>query len=279
MVKSYGKMVKILIGIFIVFSLAFAKPEQTIEPIKASVYKNFDINTTLLKSKEGRVYKIFTATPKGLGKCKDAIFMLDGNAQFSKILNLYEEGAAKPTIVAIGYDTNLAYDKALRTKDYTPAASEEEYKEGGGAEEFYLFVKETLLPFVKEKFEIECDRKIFYGHSFGGLFTLFTLLKNDQIFDTFFIASPSLWWGESEFVKEALKSGKFKNLKASFIRLSVGELEKRKGKTDKEGILKAKDLAEILKDNGLNFEFVIYENHTHGSVINEVLKDILGFVK
>ena len=123
-------------------------------------------------------------------------------------------------------------------------------------------------------------QKSLYGHSFGGLFTLYALLKNDGVFSNFFIASPSLWWGGSEILKQNVNDGKFKEkLKAKFVFLSVGELEKRKGKTDKAGILKASDLAGILKQSGVNSHFELFKNETHGSVIPLNLKELLKYLK
>ena len=68
-------------------------------------------------------------------------------------------------------------------------------------------------------------------------------------------------------------------LKAKFVFLSVGELEKRKGKTDKAGILKASDLAQILKQSGVNSHFELFKNETHGSVIPLNLKELLKYLK
>ena len=182
-----------------------------------------------------------------------------------------------PLIIAIGYDTNLAYEIKKRTRDYTPKALGEEFSKGGGADNFYEFIKDSLMPFVDLKFNTKGSEKTLYGHSFGGLFALFALLKNDGLFDDFFIASPSLWWGESLILKQAVSNGKFEDkIKAKFVNLSVGELEKRAGKTDKEGLLKASDLAEILKNSEISYRFKIYENQTHGSVIPLNLKDILN---
>jgi len=77
-----------------------------------------------------------------------------------------------------------------------------------------------------------------------------------------------------------VSEGKFKEkLKAKFVFLSVGELEKRKGKTDKAGILKASDLALILKQSGVNSHFELFKNETHGSVIPLNLKELLKYLK
>ena len=263
--------------------VASAKPTQYIEPIDEGVYRLFDVKYSILENAGGEIYKIFQAVPKNRNVYPKAIFMLDANAQFSVLLNLFKNFTSNdnvPLIIGVGYDTPLAYDTARRTKDLTPLAQGDEYEQGGKADKFYKFIKERLMPFVDKEYDIKNSEKIFYGHSFGGLFLVYSLLQNDGIFDEFFIASPSLWWGDSKILKEALDNdGKLKiRLKASFIRLSVGELEKRAGKTDKENILKAADLAEILKKSGVKYEFKIYEGQGHGDVIPLVLKDIVKHI-
>ena len=183
-------------------------------------------------------------------------------------------------IVGIGYDSPLAYDIKRRTRDLTPAASGEEYANGGGAAEFYDFVKDELFPLVEKKYSTAKSNKIYFGHSFGGLFGIYALLRDDGIFDEFFIASPSLWWGESQLIRDALDEGKLRsNLKAKFIMLVVGSREIRKGKTDKAGILKVADLAEILKTKGLSCEFKLYEGASHGKVIPLALQDLALFTQ
>ncbi|MDO5046185.1 alpha/beta hydrolase [Campylobacter sp.] len=252
-----------------------AKPKQEVEVIRSDVYDKFDIEITSMKNKNGEKYLIYQAIPKGVNEHKNVLFMLDANAQFPMLLNLFAKDE-KLLVIGIGHDTNLAYDKKRRTKDYTPKANKEEFSQGGGAEEFYEFIKDRVVPFADKKFNIKNSQKSLYGHSFGGLFTLFSMLKNDDIFDSFFIASPSLWWGDSMILKEAVEKDKFKErLKAKFVFVSVGELEKRKGKTDRPNILKAKDLALYLNNSGINSEFKIYKNQTHAGVIPLNLADIL----
>ena len=225
------------------------------------------------------------------------VFMVDANAQVAMLLNSYAQiyagrNSAKENsetgpklnktvlIVGIGYDSPLAYDIKRRTRDLTPAASGEEYANGGGAAEFYDFVKDELFPLVEKKYSTAKSDKIYFGHSFGGLFGIYALLRDDGIFDEFFIASPSLWWGESQLIRDALDKGKLRsNLKAKFIMLVAGSREMRKGKTDKAGILKAADLAEILKARGLSCEFKLYEGASHGEVIPLALQDLALFTQ
>ncbi len=274
-----------------------AKPPQKIEQASEAAHEIFSVSDFILKSKSGAKYKIFIARQRGAVRYDKAVFMVDANAQFPMLLNSYAQiyaglNSAKENaetgpklnqtvlIVGIGYDSPLAYDTKRRTRDLTPAASGEEYANGGGAAEFYDFVKDELFPLVEKKYSTAKSDKIYFGHSFGGLFGIYALLRDDGIFDEFFIASPSLWWGESQLIRDALDEGKLRsNLKAKFIMLVAGSREMRKGKTDKAGILKVADLAEILKTKGLSCEFKLYEGASHGEVIPLALQDLALFTQ
>lgn len=272
-----------------------AKPPQKIEQASGAAHEMFNVSDFILKSKSGEKYKIFIARQKNVARYDRVVFMVDANAQFPILLNsyakIYANGAKQNAkavpklsktvlIVGIGYDSPLAYDTKRRTRDLTPAASGEEYANGGGAGEFYDFVKDELFPLVEKKYSTAKSDKIYFGHSFGGLFGIYALLRDDGIFDEFFIASPSLWWGESQLIRDALDEGKLRsNLKAKFIMLVAGSSEMRKGKTDKAGILKAADLAKILKTKGLSCEFRLYEGASHGAVIPLALRDLALFTQ
>ena len=272
-----------------------AKPPQKIEQASGAAHEMFNVSDFILKSKSGEKYKIFIARQKNVARYDRVVFMVDANAQFPILLNsyaqIYANGAKQNAkavpklsktvlIVGIGYDSPLAYDIKRRTRDLTPAASGEEYANGGGAGEFYDLVKDELFPLVEKKYSTAKSDKIYFGHSFGGLFGIYALLRDDGIFDEFFIASPSLWWGESQLIRDALDEGKLRsNLKAKFIILVAGSREIRKGKTDKAGILKAADLAEILKTKGLSCEFRLYEGASHGEVIPLALQDLALFTQ
>lgn len=272
-----------------------AKPLQKIERISEAAREMFNVSDFILKSKSGEKYKIFIARQKNVARYDRVVFMVDANAQFPILLNsyakIYANGAKQNAkavpklsktvlIVGIGYDSPLAYDIKRRTRDLTPAASGEEYANGGGATEFYDFVKDELFPLVEKKYSTAKSDKIYFGHSFGGLFGIYALLRDDGIFDEFFIASPSLWWGESQLIRDALDEGKLRsNLKAKFIMLVAGSREIRKGKTDKAGILKVADLAEILKARGFSCEFRLYEGASHGEVIPLALRDLALFTQ
>ncbi len=125
-------------------------------------------------------------------------------------------------IIAISH-TGDWHDK--RPRDFIPSDSSKNNTDiFGRADRFYLFIKNELIPVIEKKLTNKKDRS-FVGHSFGGLFCLYTLLKPDKLFDNHFAISPSIWANYYEVDKLEEKYSKTnKSLKARVV-LYVGGLE------------------------------------------------------
>jgi uncharacterized protein len=112
-----------------------------------------------------------------------------------------------------------------RPRDFIPSDSSKNSEANfGKADKFYLFMKNELIPKIEKKLTNKKD-KSFIGHSFGGLFCLYTLLQKDKLFNRHFAISPSIWANYYELDKlEAKYAKNNKALKANII-LYVGGLE------------------------------------------------------
>lgn len=249
---------KNLLITLIFLSFGVCKPSQNIEKLNDNVYENFSISEKII-AKNDKIYKIFIAKSKTCQTQCDFLYILDANAHFPMILNLVK----KPDnliIIGIGYKTDQAYDIKNRTKDYTPKIQNN--KDGGGDKEFLSFLKDEVFKMTENGYKIK-NRAIF-GHSFGGLFVLNTLLVDSSLFTHYFIASPSLWWGESSFLPSVLS---LKTCPKIFI--TLGSLEKQRSEFKHNN---AKNLAKRLKnDSKCDVVFKLFENKTHGSVIKKSL--------
>lgn len=112
-----------------------------------------------------------------------------------------------------------------RPRDFIPSdISKNSAMSFGKANLFYLFLQKELIPAIEKKLTNKKDR-VFIGHSFGGLFCLYTLFKEDKLFDKHFSISPSIWanYYELDKIEEAF-SKKNKRLKAE-VTIYVGGLE------------------------------------------------------
>ena len=115
--------------------------------------------------------------------------------------------------------------EAKRARDFIPSdISRNSENNFGKADSFYLFMRNELIPTIEKKMKNKKDRA-FIGHSFGGLFCLYTLFKDDKLFDRHFAISPSIWANYYELDKIEEKFSKnHTNLKAN-VTLFAGTLE------------------------------------------------------
>lgn len=107
----------------------------------------------------------------------------------------------------------------------------------GGSEGFRRFIRDELMPQVKQRYRTTPEAAI-VGESLAGLFVVETFLLEPELFDTYVAIDPSLWWNDRALVKGA----------AERLRSRPG-LEKTLffASSDEPGIAKtAQELAEVL---------------------------------
>lgn len=112
-----------------------------------------------------------------------------------------------------------------RQRDFIPSdAGGHKEINFGQAHNFYLFLKQILIPFVNKRFPARKSTAMI-GHSFSGLFCLYTLFQEDKLFDRHFAISPSVWANYGELLKiETNYSKNHKSLNA-ILMLQAGGLE------------------------------------------------------
>ncbi len=144
----------------------------------------------------------------------------------------YERGGLLPPLIliGIGYKTLSAMD-SLRVRDYLyPAAlPSDEMKAAGGGVRFTDFITNELVPRIDSLFRTTKQNRSLLGHSFGGYFTLYSLLNQSTartpVFKNFVAASPSLWY-HNFYLNQLPTTLKALPAKDSvMLFLSVGDLE------------------------------------------------------
>ncbi|RDU67568.1 alpha/beta hydrolase [Helicobacter didelphidarum] len=271
---------KFFVILCLYIGILFAKPSQEIPTITQSAYEIFEISHITLQNKKGKSYKIHIAKPKKENHHNYAtLYLLDGNVFFPILLNLLthtDKYKYLPIIVGIGHESNLAFDRKLRTLDYTPPLDSKFNKTftgGGGADAFYSFITGIVVPYIAKNYPTNPKKKAIFGHSFGALFVLHTLLHYPQSFEYYFIASPSLWWGESSFLPKnpAIASS------PTAVILMIGEKEELKG----EQQINIKQLTTYLQQlmpQNTTLRYVEFSNKTHGSVIAPALFNTIKYL-
>ncbi|CAK7224850.1 hypothetical protein SCUCBS95973_005659 [Sporothrix curviconia] len=160
------------------------------------------------------------------------VFVLDGNAYFATATDIVRRlqfaVRKKAVVVGVGYPcmSEAVFSMERRALDLTPptkksgfptwqprpgqgaAAGPGGHGQGqrpqlryGGAATFQQALVDEVLPAVPEMLPALAAvwkdmRKVLFGHSFGGLITLYSLYSRPGVFDTYVAASPSLWFND-----------------------------------------------------------------------------------
>lgn len=179
-----------------------------------------------------------------------------------------------------------------RTRDLTPVQSEdteESYRsrlealgfhdthiETGGAPLFMDFIKNELITFVESDYRINDNDRIFCGFSFGGLFGLYVLFHAPELFNKYFIGSPSIHYkDEITFTYESNYAGQHTDLKARVF-MSAGSLEE----STSQHMKKMEELLLSRNYENLELKTAVIDHEGHASsfaaAFNRALIELLG---
>ncbi|MDY0181545.1 alpha/beta hydrolase-fold protein [Aliarcobacter skirrowii] len=275
----------VIIILFSIYSFSNSNIEQGIKLIGDEHNQEFEIESKFHKQN----YLIQIYKPKGKipKNGYEVVYILDGNATFpySSIMaqiidNNTRLNKVPPLIVAIGYISKEPFDVEARSFDYTPPYNGElKFPKNrgnsqfvqGGADKFYSFIQKQLKPIIEKNYHINKQKQTLFGHSFGGLFTVYVFLNHSEDFQNFIAASPSIWWNDYYILKK-LKESKLKLNSYKKLFLSVGEIENK----NKE-ISDIQTFASFLKDlKNLEISILHISNASHIEAlfpaINQVFK-------
>lgn len=235
----------------------------------------------------GHVFEIYIQVPFGYDQSEvryPVVYMLDGDVAFPMASGVLDMLTKLPNIEEIQYAVlvGITYtDKTragvfdLRSRDYTPTQDHEFNSTAGAmfgfgdrvihsgkASEFLDFLRDDLLPFVDATYRTDPTARIIHGHSFGGLFLLYTLFNASSLFQKWLISSPSIWWQDKSILSlEETYAQSHDDLRAN-VYMSAGSHEL----SIVEGIAQ---LIPRLRERGypgLQLEHEIMNGETHLSV-------------
>lgn len=210
------------------------------------------------------------------------IYLLDGAADedFIHIAGLVQF-ASFPWVEHLQPSILVGIANTNRKRDFTyPAAPdfkfpkelasyESAYKNVGGSANFMAFMEKELQPYIEKHYKVK-DEKTLIGQSLAGLIAVEFLLKKPQLFTSYIIMSPSLWWDDESLLKISPKTP----LPHTRVYLAVG----------KEGKLMetpARKLASLLKKNR-DFAEVFFEywpKEDHGTILHPAVARAFRLLK
>lgn len=191
------------------------------------------------------------------------IYLLDGSADedFVHVSGLVQF-CNFPWINFLPESIVVGIANTHRQRDFTHAVenldfvskigfSPDRFPEYGGSANFMHFIEEELQPFIQKKYSSN-PNKMLIGQSLGGLLATEMLLKKPELFGTYIIISPSLWWGNGSLLD--LPTGEALTTRKVYIAV---------GKEGKMMTEPAKKLAGKLKKSGtlVQHDYLPDENH------------------
>ena len=265
-----------------------ALDEPPSSPIAQRQSRFYDFTEfTLHSADRARHYSVQIAKPKRLAPVAGyaSVYLLDGNEAVAKLNEtLLEElnAADPPMIVSIGYADTVRFNVQARAYDYTPPLPagkplfDDANRPGGGADRFLDLIEEQIKPRVEELTTVDPHRRILWGHSYGGLLTLYAAFTRPNSFQRFVAASPSLWWNYGAILEHESAFVTSERRQAMRLDLMVGELEQqpRSGVSAMRTSLppgSTRNLADRLKSAGVNVTFTEFPGLGHGPMFEASL--------
>jgi uncharacterized protein len=244
-------------------------------------------------------YRLDIRLPSGYSS-SDTVYPLvlgtDADAGFPVLAGIYDvlsfpqHKIPESIIVSVGYKNleNIGNFIAWRTRDLTPLKREstenywqnvimklsgEKVKvESGGAENFFRFITEELIPFLGNNYRVS-GFKALIGYSYGAVFSLYVLFNHPHSFDAYYAGSPSFKYGDGLLFKyEKEYASKYTDMPVKLF-ISVGGLEKRTGDMNSIGkILVSRNYP------GLELRTSVIEGRDHQSAVPDAYTQALMFI-
>ena len=210
------------------------------------------------------------------------VFILDGEKFLNTLHTVHNNysGGFMPEMILVGISNAENRIRDLTTSNVDEIGGQSFQHENGQADLFTKFIETELIPFVEDKYPVTNYRTLI-GHSYGGLFTVNTLLHHSELFQNYIAIDPSMDWDDQKLLKESKEVLSQKNLegKSAFVSLG-GTLNMADSDITIDNVMKdttdftlfarsnieLSKIAEANKSNGLNFQWKFYPNDLHGTV-------------
>lgn len=290
----YGKRLLFLMFLLLVAIVDASSQDQVIN----SDVKNFpsvSISNTEMRSfystilnQEMNIYiKLPTSYYNSPQKVYPVWYLTDANRSFPMVANMVsifevpKNSIREILVIGIGYKIkDLADWGSWRTRDLTPTnipaldtswakmltlmTGRQFVVKSGGASKFLEFITKELFPFIESNYRVSKTDRGIGGYSYGGLFSLFVLFKQPELFSIYYAGSPSIDYDKGVlFNYEKDYELTHKDLNAKLF-MSAG------GSEDSLMVVNMQKMAELLRSRnytGLKVETQVFPGENHESCI------------
>jgi predicted alpha/beta superfamily hydrolase len=148
----------------------------------------------------------------------------------------------------------------------------------GGADSLALSLQEEIIPFIHSQYRCT-EYRMGIGHSLGGSFVTYALMKYPQIFNAAIAISPNFYYDNEQLLTlfDSLSTGPRLNKKFLYIAYSKGDkLEER----FRPSTVKMNQLLQKKKLEGFNWQVEELESNSHAlTPIDGIYRGIIKYNK
>lgn len=229
---NIGKIIIILL--FVCYSKKTNAQENGKSQIKT--FQNVEIPGTQVReiysSIVGQEYKLHINLPRyfeDTSKTFPVVYLLDSQWDFPLVQAIYGEqyyDGFLPELIIVGitWGGENPNPDILRYRDFTPTDITQN-KSAGNAPKFLEFIKNELIPFMEINYKASKTDRTLIGSSLGGLFTLYALFNQTDLFNRYVLTSPAVAWDNGiTFTYEKNYAAKNKNLPINLY-MAIGKYE------------------------------------------------------
>jgi len=239
----------------------------------------------------GRDYALWVALPAGYAahpqKRYPVVYVTDALYSFPlvrSIRNLVgQQGVNIEDFILVGLPPQEGLtSKQSRSRDYTPsdpvrtpAGYYSDDVTYGGAAHYRDFLADHALPMIDARYRTDPARRVFAGHSYGALLGAYVLTTQPDMFGTYILSSPSLWFDQGMLPR--MQDAAVMPSQPIRVLLSVGGYETVKPgprySTGNDMLRQAADFAGQLRRSGrkLQVENIVIDGEDHLTVYPRVI--------
>jgi uncharacterized protein len=252
-----------LVAVSILAPAAAAQPQGT----DVVLAKSIPLDSKILK----RTVNILVWVPPGYNQSTARYPVLyDLNTFFSYTydcgtVEMFSRTTDSPAMIVVGIPQ--LFD------GYVPTPFEQRSDTLAGADRSLAFLRDEVIPLIEANYRTNALR-ILYGHSVGGLFTMYAMFNYPDMFAGYLAGSPWFQSNDQYWLKNIERFAKVRSLKDKYLYATVGNGEQQLTRdtfTELEKWMKAATLP------GLTWRTVWAEGD-HGSLSGRTIYDGLLFI-
>lgn len=233
---------------------------------------NDSIYSNILKEERSVKVLLPETFKPGSSEKYEVIYLTDGEWVIDLFSFIYKFAKGEnyvPPVIIVALPNTYINKANQRDRDFLPVHVENPAISGGG-DRFISFLKNELIPYIDKTYPTNGTNSL-YGHSYGGLFVMYTLLTEPQLFQTYYATDPSFFWNDDFVIK--LASDKLEKLPPNKLLWIAGIDETFKNM----GISRMDSVLQLKAPQDLFWKIATFPNEKHNSVRLKAMYDGIKF--